>query len=184
MLLGNASNSVGVVNQTGGSVNAAANSDFDNLSVGNMAGGYGYYGANGGALTVNGICIGGEANNGGGAAFGLPGGNGIMEINGGNVTDTGWLVIARQNSGTIGPSTGILNVYNGTLTYSGGGIVGPWDTGEKAIINILGGSVTSATFSAQGVRLGNAGFPGILNLNGGLWELSKSPVTTAPVMPL
>ena len=169
LLLGNITNSVGVVNQTGGSMNFAANSGFDNLSVGNVAGAYGYYAANGGALSVNGICIGGEANNGGGANFSAPGGNGIMEINGGTVTDSGWLVIARQNGGTIGPSTGIFNVYSGSLSYAGGGIVGPWDTGESAIINILGGSVTSLT---QGVRLGNAGFSGILNLNGGLLEAS------------
>ena len=178
LLLGNVTNSVGVMNQTGGSVNVSANSGFDNISVGNVAGAYGYYGANGGTLSVNGICIGGEVNNGSGANFNAPGGNGIFEINGGNVTDSGWLVIARQNGGTIGPSTGIFNIYNGSLTYAGGGIVGPWDTGENAVINILGGSVTSPT---QGVRLGNAGFSGILNLNGGLLEALEITGYNGPV---
>ena len=169
LLLGNTTNAVGALYQTGGSINASASSGFDNLSVGNVAGGYGYYAANGGTFSVNGICIGGEVNTGGGANFGAPGGNGIMEINGGNINNVGWLVIARQNSGTIGPSIGILNVYSGSMTYAGGGIVGPWDTGETAIINMMGGSVTSA---GQGVRLGNAGFSGILNLNGGLLQAS------------
>ena len=170
ILLGNVTNSVGALYQSGGTVDASGNSGFDNLSVGNFFGGYGYYAANGGTFNVNGICIGGEANAGGGASFSSPGGNGIMEINGGNVTDVGWLVMARQNAGVVAPSTGILNVYSGSLSYAGGGIVGPWDTGLSATINILGGSVTS---SGQGVRLGNTGFLGNLNLNGGLLEASE-----------
>jgi fibronectin-binding autotransporter adhesin len=168
LLLGNTNNAVGALYQTAGTLDASANSGFDNLSVGNMPGGYGYYAANGGTFNVNGICIGGEVNAGGGANFAAAGGNGIMEINGGAVTDVGWLVMARQNGGTVGPSTGILNVYNGSLTFAGGGLVGPWDTGEKATINIMGGSVTSS----QGVRLGNTGYQGILNLNGGLLSVS------------
>lgn len=169
LLLGNVSNAVGAVYQTGGSVNASAASGFDNLSVGNVAGAYGYFGANGGTFTVDGICVGGEVNTGGGANFNAPGGNGIFEVNGGSVADSGWFVIARQNGGTVGPSIGELNVYGGSLTYAGGGIVGPWDTGETAIINILGGSVTDSAIGV-GVYLGNTGSTGILNLNGGVLE--------------
>jgi fibronectin-binding autotransporter adhesin len=156
--------------QTAGTMDASANSGFDNLSVGNVAGGYGYYAANGGTFNVNGICIGGEDNVGSGANFGAPGGSGIMEVNGGTVTDIGWVVLARQNAGTVGPSTGILNVYSGSLSFAGGGIVGPWDTGLSATVNILGGNVAS---SSQGVRLGNTGFLGNLNLNGGLLQASE-----------
>ena len=170
ILLGNTNNAVGALYQTGGTMDSSENSGFDNLSVGNAAGGYGYYAANGGTYNVNGICIGGEANNGGGANFAVQGGNGIMDINGGTVNDVGWLVMARQNAGTPGPSSGILNVYNGSLTFSGGGLVGPWETTQSATINILGGSVTSAN---QGVRLGNTGFLGILNLNAGLLGVSE-----------
>jgi autotransporter-associated beta strand protein len=165
ILLGNVTNGVGAVYQTGGTVNANGNSGFDNLSVGNFSGGYGYYAANGGTFTVNGICIGGEANAGGGANFSAPGGNGIMEINGGTVTDTGWVVLGRQSAGTLAPSTGILNVYSGSLTFLGGGMVGPWDTGLTATVNILGGSVTS---TATGVGMGNTGYLATLNLNGGV----------------
>ncbi len=165
ILLGNVTNGVGALYQTGGSVDASGNSGFDNLSVGNFAGGYGYYAADGGTFNVNGICIGGEANAGGGASFSSPGGNGIMDINGGAVTDVGWVVLGRQSAGVLAPSTGILNVYSGSLTFLGGGMVGPWDTGLTSIVNIMGGSVTS---TSQGVGLGNTGYPGILNLNGGL----------------
>jgi fibronectin-binding autotransporter adhesin len=162
--IGNVPNAAGAVYQTGGTVSANSASGYDNLSVGNVAGAYGYYGALGGTFTVNGICVGGENNDGGTAHFGLPGGNGIFEVNGANVSDTGWFVIARQNSGTLGPSTGIVNIFSGSLTYAGGGLVGPWDTNETAVINILGGSVSGSA----GVYLGNAGYKGILNLNGGV----------------
>lgn len=170
LLLGNVSGAAAAVYQTGGSVNANANSGFDNLSVGNVFGSYGYYGANGGTFTVGGICIGGENNNGGGANFNATGGNGIVEVNGGSVSDTGWLVIARQNGGTLGPSTGILNVYGGLLTYAGGGIVGPWDTNESAVINVMGGMVSNT--AAVGVYLGNVGYEGVLNLDGGTLQAS------------
>ncbi len=179
LLLGNTNNAVGAVYQNSGTVTANAASGVDNLSVGNVAGGYGYYAANGGTFTVNGICIGGEVNLGGGANFNGAGGNGIMDINGGTVDDSaGWIVLARQNGGTPAPSTGILNVYSGSLSYAGGGIVGPWQPGENAIINIMGGNVTSA---GQGVRLGNTGFLGTLNLNGGLLQASEITGYNGPV---
>jgi len=169
LLVGNVSNAVGAVYQTGGTLNATSASGYDNLSLGNVPGSYGYFDAAGGTFNINGICIGGEANNGTTSTFNQAG-NGVMDINGGTVADSGWLVIARNNNATNGTETGILNVYSGSLTYSGGGIVGPWDIGETAIINILGGSVANTT--AVGVYLGNAGFPGILNLNGGVLEAS------------
>jgi len=169
LLVGNVSNAVGAVYQTGGTVSVTSNSGYDNLSLGNVPGSYGYYDASGGTFNINGISIGGEANNGSTSTFNQAG-NGIMDINGGTVTDSGWLVIARNNNSTTGSEIGILNVFSGSLTYAGGGIVGPWDTGETAIINILGGSV--ANTAAVGVYLGNAGYPGILNLNGGVLEAS------------
>jgi len=84
---------------------------------------------------------------------------------------TGWLVLARQNAGTIRPSFGGINVFGGQLNYSGGGLVGPWATGESATINVLGGLVQNST--AAGVRLGNTGFEGILNLNGGVLQAQQ-----------
>ena len=64
LLVGNVAGSMGAVYQTGGTLTATASSGYDNLAVGNVAGGYGYYAASGGTATVNGICIGGENNQG------------------------------------------------------------------------------------------------------------------------
>jgi autotransporter-associated beta strand protein len=169
LLVGNASNSVGAVYQTGGNVNATNVSGYDNLSLGNMPGSFGYWDALGGTSVLNGIAIAGEANNGSLSTFN-PAGNGIMEVNGGTVTNTGWLVLARHNNSTNGSETGILNVYSGLLTYAGYGIVGPWDVGETATINILGGLVSDTT-NHLGVRLGALG-TGTLNLNGGVLQAS------------
>jgi autotransporter-associated beta strand protein len=169
MLVGNASNAVGAVYQNGGTVWANTNSGVDNLCLGNVPGAYGYYDANGGTLSANGICIGGEDNSGHVSNFGLAG-SGIMDINGSTVNDSGWFIIARNNNLTNGAEVGVLNVYSGYLTYAGGGLVGPWDTGESAIINVMGGVVSNT--AAVGVYLGNVGYDGILNLNGGTLQAS------------
>jgi autotransporter-associated beta strand protein len=150
LLVGNVSNSVGAIIQTGGTLTVNSNSGFDNLCLGNVPGSYGYYNAAGGTATINGICIGGEANNGSTGTFALAG-NGIMDLNGETVTDTGWLLLARNNNNTNGTEVGVLNVYSGSLTYTGGGIVGPWDQGETGIINMMGGTVANTT--AVGVYL-------------------------------
>jgi autotransporter-associated beta strand protein len=170
LVIGNLSGAVGAVYQTGGSVTANAASGYDNLILGNVPGAYGYYDALAGTVTANGVCLAGEGNNGGSSSFGVSG-NGIMEISSGaTVNDTGWFVMARNNNSTVGSEIGVLNVYGGLLTYTGGGLVGPWDTGESAIINVLGGTVSNT--SAVGVYLGNTGYTGILNLNGGLLQAS------------
>jgi autotransporter-associated beta strand protein len=169
VLVGNASNAVGAVYQNGGTIWANTNSGFDNLCLGNVPGAYGYYDANGGTLSVNGVCIGGEENSGRSSSFG-PAGNGILDVNGGTVNDSGWLIIARNNNSTNGSEVGILNVYSGYVTYAGGGLVGPWDTGESAIVNVMGGVVSNT--AAVGVYLGNVGYDGILNLNGGTLQAS------------
>ena len=168
LLVGNMTNAAGAVYQSGGTVALAQVTGADNLSVGNVQGAYGYYRENGGTLTVNGICVGGEANDGAAAHFNQPGGSGILEVNSGLVDCTGWLVLARQNAGTVRPSFGGLNVFGGQLNYAGGGIVGPWASGESATINIMNGVVSNST--AVGVRLGNTGFEGSLNINGGVLQ--------------
>lgn len=169
ILAGNSSNAVGAVYQNGATVWANANSGFDNLCLGNVPGGYGYYDAISGTGTFDGVCVAGEDNSGTGSTFGLAG-NGIMDINGATVSDTGWMIIARNNNNTNGNEIGVLNMYSGYLTYAGGGIVGPWDTGESAIINVMGGVVSNT--AAVGVYLGNTGYEGILNLNGGTLQAS------------
>jgi len=167
LFVGNLNNSAAAVYQTGGTATVTGTGGADDLDVGNIAGSYGYYDAAGGILTVNGICVGGE-NSSGVGGFGGVGGSGIMDVNGGIVTNSGWVVLSRDNAAGS-TEIGILNVYAGLLTYAGGGIVGPWDTGEQANVNIMGGVVSNTT-ATVGVQLGNTGFLGNLNLNGGVLE--------------
>ena len=147
LLVGNVANSVGAIDQTGGTLSVNAYSGVDNLCLGNMPGSFGYYYMGGGLATINGLCIAGEANNGSYSTFNQAG-NGLMEINGGTVNDTGWLLLARNNNSTSGSEVGVLNVYGGYLSYAGNGIVGPWDLGETGIINMMGGIVTNTTHTA------------------------------------
>lgn len=165
LLVGNVAGAVGAVYQTNGTVSAATATTFDNSSIGNVAGGFGYYDALGGTFTSDGIAVGGENNNGSG--FSGTGGNGIMDIRGGTVNDTGWLVMARGATN----ETGVLNVYGGTLDYAGGGLANCWGSGQTAVVNVLGGTVSNT--AAVGLNLnisGNVTNTGILNLDGGTAE--------------
>ena len=161
LFIGNTSGAVGVVNQTAGTVTLSGGTG-DFLNVGNMDASFGYYNAVGGTLNVAGISIGGENNPNVYPPQGT--GDGIMEVRGATINNNGWIVLARGGNA----ETGILNVYSGSLTYSGGGIGCNWQfsgSGQTSIINIMGGSVTSTN---QGVNFRQAGDTGILNLNAGL----------------
>ena len=162
LFVGNVSNAVGAVYQTGGTVTVSGGSG-DQTGVGNVYGGYGYYAALGGTLDSVGLAVGGENNT--GTGFSGNGGNGIMDVNGGTVNDTGWLVMARGATN----ETGVLNVFSGALNYAGGGIACNWgSSGQTSIINILGGTVANTV--TTGINLndfGNSTNTAILNLNGG-----------------
>jgi autotransporter-associated beta strand protein len=161
LFIGNNSGAVGVVNQTAGTVTLSGGTG-DFLNVGNMDASFGYYNAMGGTLNVTGISIGGENNPNVWPPQGT--GDGIMEVRGATINNNGWITMARGGNA----QTGILNVYSGLLTYSGGGIGCNWQfsgSGQTSIINIMGGSVTSTN---QGVNFRQAGDTGILNLKAGL----------------
>jgi len=161
LFIGNNSGAVGVVNQTAGTVTLSGGTG-DFLNVGNMDASFGYYNAMGGTLNVAGISIGGENNPNVWPPQGT--GDGIMEVRGATINNNGWIALARGGNA----QTGILNVYSGLLTYSGGGIGCNWQfsgSGQTSIINIIGGSVTSTN---QGVNFRQAGDTGILNLKAGL----------------
>jgi autotransporter-associated beta strand protein len=168
LLIGNANGAVGAVYQTNGTVSAATTTTFDNTSIGNLAGAFGYYDAIGGTFTSDGIAVGGENNSGGG--FSGTGGNGIMDINGGVVTDTGWFVMARGATN----ETGVLNVYSGSLTFAGGGLVCNWGTNQTSVINVLGGSVANASADNNlPLNFNNGlGDVGILNCISGTFQTS------------
>ena len=156
IFVGNFNGAVGAVYQSGGTVTATFVSGGADLEIGNIAGGYGYYDAIGGTLTVNGIGVAGEAST----------GNGIMEINGATVNDIdpttdnnpNWFTMGRTGSG----QTGVLNMFHGSLSC--GILACNFGSGQTSIINILGGSINSS----GGVGFWGTGGTGILNLNGGL----------------
>jgi len=156
--VGTVSGAVGAIYQNGGVVTATQSGNSTDFQIGNAGGAFGYYYAGAGTLAVNEIGLGGEANP----------GNALMEINGGTVNDTGWLVISR--AGTA--QTGILNVYSGSLNYGitgGGGLACNWGAGQTAILNILGGTLANTVNSGINLNFsGTAGNSGILNLNGGV----------------
>jgi len=164
LFVGNVNGAAGAVYQTGGTVTLAGGTG-DLLNVGNVTGSYGYYDALEGTLNTDGISIGGESNPDVWPPTGT--GDGIFEVNGATINNTGWITLARGG----GPETGILNVYSGSLTYGGAGnaIGCNWQlsgSGQTSIINVLGGSLTS---TIDGVNF-RATDTAILNLNGGLLE--------------
>lgn len=164
MLAGNVSNAVTAIYQTGGTVTATTNSGYDNLSLGNVGGSYGYYAANGGSANIGGIAVAGEDNTGGGANFSGNGGNGIMDINGANVTCSGWFVVSR----CANPQIGVVNLYSGSLTYAGGGLICNWGSGQTTMINVMGGSLSTTAAN----EIGFLGGKGIINLLGGVTSVS------------
>jgi autotransporter-associated beta strand protein len=164
--IGTTTNFTAALYQTAGILKESQGANGVAFQLGSTAYGYGYYYIGAGATAYVGeIGIGGEGN---------PSGNGQLDIKGGTVNDSGWLVIARGgNAQTAGvPQTGILNVYPGSsLTYAGGGIVCNWGSGgaQTSIINLMGGTVT-LTAANEPINLndtGNGANTGILNLNGG-----------------
>jgi fibronectin-binding autotransporter adhesin len=166
MLVGNATNSVAAVYQNSGNVDLTADLAYDNLAIGNIAGSFGYYDITSGSISTYGIAIGGE-DNGGNGGIGSAGGNGILDINGGSVNDTGWLVINRNGNA----QSSILNMYSGSLTYAGGGLVCNWGAGQTSVINVMGGTIAPPFLGTEGVELGSSG---ILNLIGGMVEGSAA----------
>ena len=163
LFVGNIDSAVAAVTQTGGSVYLNGGTG-DTLNLGNWANSFGYYNAAGGTMNINGISIGGEENPDVWPPVGS--GDGILEVNGATINNSGWIVLSRGS----GPNLGILNVYSGSLTYAGGGVGCNWEqtdnSDQTAIINLLGGSVTSTN---EGVNFRTVN-TGIVNLNGGVLE--------------
>jgi autotransporter-associated beta strand protein len=158
--VGTVSGAAGAVYQTGGTVAATQAAGQTDFQIGNAAGAYGCYSAGGGNLSVNEIGVAGE----------ISPGNGLMEINGGAVSDSGWVVVSRSGAAQIG----VLNLFSGTITYAGGGEVNCWGAGQTAVVNIMGGSIAN-TLATVGFNLnwsGSSANTSILNLNGGSAQAS------------
>ena len=161
LFVGNLAGATGAVYQTAGTI-TVTNGGGDCFNVGNIAGGYGYFNISGGTMLANGIAVGGENNS--GTGFSGTGGNGLMDVLGGTVTNIGWYVGARGDTN----ETSVLNVQGGLFAYAGGGIVNCWGTNQTGIINVTGGVISNST--AVGINLNDSGIvsnTAILNLNGG-----------------
>ncbi len=161
--VGNEGSAHGAVYQTGGNVVATNGTIGDLLSIGNIAGSYGYYSISGGTLTVNGIAVAGENNPTGMPWPPTPAGDGLLEVKGGTVNNLGWLVMGRGSN----PETGVLNIYDGSLSFAGDGAGLNWGEEQTSIINVLGGSLYSATQEIE-FRAGT----GLLNLKGGVVQVN------------
>ena len=107
------------------------------------------------------------------------GGNGLFEMSGGTLNDVGWLIMTRAQK-TLA-QTGVLNISGGLINFAtggtsaSGGFVANWGTGQTAIINVSGGTIATAA-NTLGINLnqtGNAANTGILNLGGGLVQVSN-----------
>jgi autotransporter-associated beta strand protein len=154
LAVGTVTNAVGAVWQTGGTISLGTGTAF----FGHLPGGYGYGRIDGGTFSMSELQIGTWGSSGGN------GGNALFEVNGGTVTDSGWLPMARGGAA----QTGVLNMFSGSLSFAGGGLICNFGSGQTSIINILGGSVNS---SSAGVGLGSG--TSILNLNGGLLSVNQ-----------
>ena len=150
MAVGTVTNAVGALWQTGGTISLGTGTAF----FGHLPGAYGYGRIDSGMLSMTELQLGSWGSTGGN------GGNALFEVNGGTVTDTGWLVMARGGAA----QTGELNVYSGSLSFAGGGLVNNWGSGQTSIINVLGGSLATTANNEIGFLNGT----GIVNLLGGV----------------
>jgi autotransporter-associated beta strand protein len=174
--IGTVSGAAGALYQTAGVLGESQGANGAAFQIGNASGAYGYYYIGAGASFYCGeMGIGGEA---------TPSGNAIMEVNGGNVTDTGYVVMSRGTSGT---QSSAFNIYSGSLRF-GASANNPfsvnWGTAGTTVINVMGGVISNSTANNQPITLSeanNAGNTGILNLNGGLVQVGY--VNTAGANP-
>jgi autotransporter-associated beta strand protein len=165
-----ATNSVGAFYHTAGTVKQTQGANGANFQLGSAPGAYGYYYIGAGATNFcNEVGVGGEVQ---------PSGNGYVDVNGGVLLDSGYVVVCRNGGGnnSLIPQFGVVNVYPGSLmTYgsaSGQQFALNWGANQNSVVNIMGGLVTN-TFNNITFNLNNsgtAGNVGILNLNAGILQ--------------
>lgn len=165
--VGTVTNANAAMWQTSGTVTVQ-----DAAFFGQVPGSYGYGRiAGGAAFSANELQIGAW-----GLAYGGNGGNAIFEVNGGTVVDNGWLVLTR--GGAV--QTDMLNLFSGSVSFAGGGLVCNWGSGQTSVINVLGGTLASAN---AGIGLGWSANGGTLtvNLNGGVTTVTEVKGNTGHV---
>ena len=140
------SGQVGAAYQTSGDVVLTQAASVDDMRIGSVAGGRGYYKISGGTLTVNEVGIGGSQND----------TIGIFDITGGTFTDNGYITIARGGA----TSSGLLNITGGSASAARVDMNWSGTSTAVSIINV-GGSTNAASLTATastslGVNLVNA----------------------------
>ncbi len=161
--LGNNAGAAGAVYQ-GGPLTLSGGANYATCRIGGAVGGYGYYNAAAGALTM--------AEAGVGSATG---GSGLFEVTGGTVSPNLYFIIGRIDPAYVETQYGVVNVTAGTLsapTASVQPIAMNWtaNKGTVAILNVSGsGSVNAATFNATKILnlMNGANNTGIVNLLAG-----------------
>ncbi len=162
------SGQVGAAYQSGGNVSLTQSASVDDLRIGSVASGRGYYKLSGGALTVNEIGIGALNND----------TIGIFDITGGTFTDTGYLTIGRGGA----TSSGLLNITGGSASAYRVDMDWAGSKGALSVINVGGGnspaSLATSTDTTTGVSLASgtvSGPIGYVNL------LTNGTLTTSTV---
>ena len=165
LYLGNASNAVGVVNQTGGNVTFNGGTVWP-FEIGQAGGSYGVYRLSGGAVTASEMEIGNY-------------GFGVFNQTGGQATITNWVILGRNNGANSG---GVMNVSGGTFTYTGagGGHFDPGWTGQPAQINVSGSGLLDTQTKPIEFGLYGGGPGGMVNLSGGTLRTAGFNGYTAP----
>ena len=133
---GSANGAVGAGYQTAGSLTTTLNGG-NSLGLGVVQGGHGYFNISGGSINTTEISIGTW----GTASGNNNGGDGMLDITGGTVTNNGWMVMNRSEGGAAVAQRSVLNVSGGSLTYAGGGLVANWAGSgniQTAQINVSG----------------------------------------------
>ena len=149
---------VGAAYQNAGDVLLTQAASVDDLRIGSVAGGRGYYKLSGGSLTVNEVGVGGNLND----------TIGIFDITGGTFTDNGWLAVSHGGA----TSSGLLNITGGSAAAARVDMNWSGTSGALSVINVGGGnnpaSLTAAASTTLGVNLASssttAGTLGIVNL--------------------
>ena len=158
LFIGNNATAPGAVYQTGGSLTLTNVAGGNDISIGNVASGYGYYSLSGGTVATNEVDVGGLFN----------ASTGVMDMSGGTLNDAGWITVGR--GGTT--SSGVLNITGGAVNLSAatGNIGLYWGgAGGQVIMNIGGGAgaatVTQSTTTGYQLVMSEANNAGLSEVN-------------------
>jgi len=176
--IGTVSGTPAALYQSGGSI-TTANSGGGNLQLGSAAGASGYYKLSGGTLTIANTAANGSEMNVGGTSGGA-GTFGQFDMSGGTlnvgvIAPTAYFQPSRGagESSVVNISGGNFTVFNGLTDSTSAGYSANWNAGTDTNVTTISGSAVFTSLS-ESVKLNennNAANVGILNLNGGIFQV-------------